>query len=85
MAVGGPIPFAALPTLPERQALADHLKVLTYALASAFPQPALSCPVPVGGRHRVPAPIGALKRRMSNGKRAVTRRMAERLRQPRPR
>ena len=80
VAIGRPIPFADLPAGPDRQGVADHLKALTYGLASAFPHLAGSQSPTVKGRHRVKAPLGALKRRMTNGKRKV----AERLRHGRP-
>ena len=80
VAIGAPIPFAALPALADRQALADHLRALTYGLATAFPNPALAgaCPKDVGRRDGVPP--AALTRRMLNGRRAVARDMADRLR-----
>ena len=80
VAIGRPIPFADLPALADRQALADHLKALTYGLAPAFPHLALVHPSPVAGRHPAEAPLGALKRHMGRGKRAVALKMAERLR-----
>ncbi len=96
VAVGRPIPFAALPACAERQTLADHLKALTYGLAAGFPHLALVHPVPVeGARHRAAVPLVALKRGLTTGRRAVARTVAERLRrgrsgdamggQPRPR
>ena len=81
VAVGRPVPFAALPACSDRQALADHLRALTYGLAPAFPQLALSGSAPAGGSR----PFVALKRRVSNGKRAVALKLAERRGQPRPR
>ncbi len=84
VAIGKPIAFADLPAIPDRQALADHLKALTYGLAAGFPHLALVHPVPPATRHRVSAPLGALKRRMSSGKRKMADRLrAGRLRQPR--
>jgi putative hemolysin len=85
VAVGRPLRFEDLPALTDRQALADHLKALTYGLASAFPQLAIAHAMPAGGHHRpVEAPLGALKRHMGRGKRAVARTMAERLRRRPP-
>ncbi|MGI3903196.1 MAG: lysophospholipid acyltransferase family protein [Janthinobacterium lividum] len=80
VAIGRPIPFAELPKFPDRQGLADHLKALTYGLAQAFPLLALVPSATGPGRQRMKAPLGALKRRMSNGKRSVARKFAERLR-----
>ena len=70
VAVGRPIPFAALPPCPDRQGLADHLKAVTYGLSSAHPMPG-------PGRHRAERPLGALARRVSSGERAVAHRLAE--------
>lgn len=81
VAIGQPIPFADLPPSPDRQGLADQLKALTYSLAQSFPRLSLLPPVAGTERHRIKAPLGALKRRMTTGKRAV----AERLRQHRRR
>ena len=80
VAIGAPIPFEALPVLTGRQALADHLKAVTYGLASTFPGLALPGPCPGDVRRRDGVPLAALTRRMSNGRRAVARKMAERLR-----
>ena len=80
VAIGAPIPFEALPALADRQALADHLRDLTYGLASTFPSLALAGPSPGDVRRRDGVPLAALTRRMSNGRRAMARRMAERLR-----
>ena len=80
VAIGEPRAFADLPPIKDRQAMADHLRALTYGLASSFSTlagaPTLNSP-----KHlRVSGPIGALKRRVG-----TTRRAVERLRQPRPR
>ena len=37
VAVGAPIPFEDIAAIKDRQALADHLRALTYALASCAP------------------------------------------------
>ena len=84
VAVGRPLRFEDLPALADRQAMADHLKALTYGLASAFPQLAMTHVVPAGVHRPVEAPLGALKRQMGRGKRAVARKMAERLRRRPP-
>ena len=81
VAVGSPVPFAALPSYPDRQALADHLRSLTYGLAPGFPQLPQGVSAPAVGR----MPLLSLKRRMSNGRRAMARRFAGRDGQPRPR
>ena len=80
VAIGAPIRFEDLPALADRQALADHLRDLTYGLASAFPSLALAGPCPGDVRRRDGVPLAALTRRMSNGRRAMARKMAERLR-----
>ncbi len=72
VAVGRPVAFAELPAGLDRQALADHLRGLTYGLGAGFDGPAALAP-----------PVG-LGRRMSNGRRAVARRLAERRERPAP-
>lgn len=79
VAVGRPVPFAELPPIADRQALADHLKALTYGLAAAFPAlvpPETARPA----RDREAAPLDALARHVGRGRRAVARGMAARLR-----
>ena len=80
VAIGEPRAFADLPPIRDRQLLADHLRALTYGLASSFGTSAGARGS--NGRKRLPmaGPIGALKRRVG-----TTRRVVERLRQPRPR
>ena len=86
VAVGHPIPFATLPAFPDRQALADHLRALTYGLATTFPllTPSEGAPI-LDRRPGAPARLRALKRQMSNGRRAMARKLAARRAQPRPR
>ena len=40
VAIGAPIPFEEIAHIKDRQALADHLKAVTYALARHAPRPA---------------------------------------------
>ena len=86
VAVGHPIPCAALPACADRQALADHLRALTYGLATTFPllTPSEGAPI-LDRRPGAPARLRALKRQMSNGRRAMARKLAARRAQPRPR
>ncbi len=80
VAIGEPRAFADLPPLRDRQLLADHLRTLTYGLATSLSS--LADTRTSNGRQRlkIAGPIGALKRRVG-----TTRRVVERLRQPRPR
>ncbi|RYC31751.1 acyltransferase [Lichenibacterium minor] len=85
VAVGRPVPFSALPACLDRQALADHLRALTYGLTPAFPQLALAGPAAPARPRGAGEPLLGLKRRMSDGRRAVARKLAGRRGQPRPR
>ena len=76
VAVGAPVPFAALPPCADRQALVDHLRRATYALSAGFPR--LAVPH-AAGQPRARTPFGRLKRGMSDGRRAVTERFRRRL------
>ena len=80
VAIGEPRAFADLPPIRDRQLLADHLRALTYGLASSFSTLAGAAPSKRHDRLRLAGPIGAFKRRVGRTRRAV-----ERLRQPRPR
>ena len=40
VAIGAPIPYAEIAGLADRQAMADHLMTLTYALGETVPKPA---------------------------------------------
>ena len=80
VAIGEPRAFADLPPIRDRQLLADHLRALTYGLASSFSTLAGAAPLKRHDRLRLAGPIGACKRRVGRTRRAV-----ERLRQPRPR
>ena len=79
VAIGAPIPFASLPACPDRQALADHLRALTYGLSPAFPH--LARPRPVGRQRlrRLKTPLGRLKREVSEGRRVVGEQFRRRL------
>lgn len=80
VAIGEPRAFADLPPIRDRQLLADHLRASTYGLASSFSTSAGTQTLNGRQRLRIAGPIGALKRRVGR-----TRRVVERLRQPRPR
>ncbi len=86
VAIGEPIAFDKLPPIKDRQRLSDHLKALTYGLATAFPALAVLHATPIRRDRRLAKPLGALKRRVGKGRIAVAKTMAKSLRrQPRPR
>ncbi len=79
VAIGEPRLYDDLPPIRDRQLLADYLRALTYGLAASFPI-SFGTPDPTGRKRSKGGPIGALKHRVGS-----TRRVVERLRQPRPR
>ena len=88
VAVGDPIPFAALAPNRDRQAFVDDLKARTYGLASGFASLAANPPAVRPGERRRPllAPLSELKRRSQLVKPALARKLkTRRPGQPRPR
>lgn len=94
VAIGAPIPYAALASTPDRQAFSDDLKARTYALAAEFPALGPGTKQRGGRRRRhgmlaprrILAPLDALRRKTKLVKPGWPPKFGkDRSRQPRPR
>lgn len=88
VAIGAPIPFEDLAALKDRQQLADDLRARTYALAAAFPKIHKGHSLRdelLEHRHKILAPLRALKRKTKLRRPSFGKAKRETLRQPRPR